>query len=483
MSAAQVAEPEVETPDPQRWRALAVALTAAFMTLLDVTIVNVALPSIRDGLHATDRELQWILAGYSLMFGLVLVPAGRLGDARGRRRMFITGIAAFTLSSAAAGTATSGTFLLVARLVQGAAGGLLTPQVSGLIQQLFRGPERGRAFGFLGAVVSLSTAVGPLVGGVLIAVFGATEGWRWIFYVNLPIGATAIALSFRTIPGTLGKHARESLDPIGVVLLGGGVALVLLPLIENAHWWLCAVAVAVFAAFVSWERWYGRRRTPLVALELFRSTPYTVGVLVALLYFSAFTPLFFLFALYLQTGLHDDPLQTGLGVVPFALGSAASAVIGGRLVARFGRLIVVAGLTTVLVGLGLSMLAVTEFPAGAAHWATIGPWFLAGIGSGFVVAPNQTLTLSDVPVNRAGSAGGVVQTAQRVGAAFGLAVITAAFFGHDSGRSTSSAYDHAAAFCMLFVLIALTVAVTDVLAHRRVPATGAPPIILEPPLP
>ncbi|MCM4082562.1 MFS transporter [Actinoplanes sp. TRM88002] len=182
------------TDQSTRWKALTVALVAGFMTLLDVSIVNVALPSIRDELDLSSAELQWVLSGYALTFGLLLVPAGRFGDARGRRNVFIAGLILFTLASAAAGLAPSALWLVVARLVQGAAAGIVNPQVSGLIQQMFEPRERGRPFGLLGATIGVSTAVGPLLGGVLIAAIGPTDGWRWIFFLNIPIGIVAVWL-------------------------------------------------------------------------------------------------------------------------------------------------------------------------------------------------------------------------------------------------------------------------------------------------
>jgi MFS family permease len=178
-------------PDPRRWKALWVCLVAGFMTLLDVSIVNVALPSIQTGVDATPSDLQWVVSGYALAFGLTLVPAGRLGDVLGRRTVFVVGVVLFGLASLACGIAPNSTLLIVARLVQGAAGGILNPQVSGLIQQLFRGAERGRAFGLLGATIGISTAVGPVVGGVILDGLGEQRGWRWIFFVNLPIAVAA----------------------------------------------------------------------------------------------------------------------------------------------------------------------------------------------------------------------------------------------------------------------------------------------------
>ena len=179
---------EGHEPDPRRWSALWVTLVAGFMSLLDVSIVSVALPSMTEGLGATPATIQWVVSGYALTFGLMLVPAGRLGDAFGRRRMFLIGLAGFVLSSAAAGAAPTVGFLIAARLVQGLAAGCLAPQNSALIQQLFRGAERGRAFGMFGATIGVSTAAGPVVGGLILALAEGPSGWRWIFYVNVPIG-------------------------------------------------------------------------------------------------------------------------------------------------------------------------------------------------------------------------------------------------------------------------------------------------------
>ena len=194
------AEPPDDTPDPRRWRALSVTLTAGFMSLLDVSIVAVALPSMRESLGASPAAIQWVVSGYALTFGLALVPAGRLGDAVGRRRMFLAALAGFVVCSAAAGAAQNEGMLVAARLAQGVAAGALAPQNSALIQQLFRGAERGRAFGFFGATVGISTAAGPVLGGVILALAGGPGGWRWIFYVNVPIGLVALVLAARLLP-------------------------------------------------------------------------------------------------------------------------------------------------------------------------------------------------------------------------------------------------------------------------------------------
>jgi EmrB/QacA subfamily drug resistance transporter len=449
---------------------------AAFMTLLDVSIVNVALPSIREGLQASQTQLQWIVSGYALAFGLVLVPAGRLGDLRGRRTVFVTSLALFTVASAGCGLAGSASWLIVARLVQGVAGGMLNPQVSGFVQELFRGPERGRAFGLQGSAIGLSTAVGPLAGGGLIGLFGVEHGWRSVFFVNVPIGLVAIVLAIRLLPASTGSGRQESLDPVGIVLLGAGTGLLLLPLVEERTggaalmWRLLPASALVLIGFVLWERGYARRgHEPMIDLSLFRRASYTVGSAVALAYFAGFTAVFFILALYLQSGLGYTALESGLAVTPFAVGSGLAAFAGGRLVSRLGRPLVAAGLAVVAVALAVTALVISRTPQSSVGWASAAPLLVAGLGSGVVISPNITLALSQVPVADAGTAGGMLQTFQRIGSAIGIAGVGAVFFSHVGGRHTdwTSAVVTSLVLCSAITLLALALALADLVLGRR----------------
>jgi EmrB/QacA subfamily drug resistance transporter len=466
-------------PDPRRWKALAVTLTAGFMSLLDVSIVNTALPSMQRDLHATNGGIQWVVSGYALAFGLVLVSGGRLGDALGRRRMFLIALAAFVATSALAGAAPNETLLVTARLLQGVAAGMLTPQNSGLIQDLFRGAERGRAFGMFGAVVGISTAVGPVLGGVILAVFGDPNGWRWVFYVNVPIGIVAFVLAMKLLPKAqrLKKKLRDDIDFMGVFLLGAAVLGVLLPLIESDQgglrklWWLFPIAVVLGGAFVWWERRMVRlERQPLLDTRLFTQTPgYAAGAAVGSIYFCGFAGIWLVFAIFFQQGLGYTPLQSGLSVTAFAVGSSVSAAIAGRLVGRWGRRLTVTGLILVAAGLGAVALVIGQVPAKDAGLAIALPLLVAGIGGGMVISPNTTLTLECVPTTMAGVAGGALQTGQRIGTAIGTAVLASVF--HAAVAASGGRFQLALSVSMLcsagLTLIALALALAEMRGRRK----------------
>jgi EmrB/QacA subfamily drug resistance transporter len=461
-----------------------VTQVAGFMTLLDVSIVNVALPSIERDLGASAASSQWVVSGYALAFGLALVPAGRLGDALGRRRLFMIALAAFVATSALSGAAPTLELLIAARLLQGLAGGSLSPQNSGLIQDLFRGPERGRAFGIFGATIGLSTAIGPVVGGLILAAAGGSDGWRWVFYVNVPIGVVAFVLAARLIPRTDGGDARSlDLDLVGSLLLAGGVLSLLVPLVEADAsgpadlWWLLLVAVTLLVLFGWWEvRVVHRGGQPLLDPRLVHTPGYGAGLSIGLVYFLGFTGIWLVLARFFQTGLGYTPLRSGLAVTPFALGVAVTAVIAGRMVARLGRWLTVCGLTAVVIGLASAAVVLRHVGGDAAAWAAAGPLLLGGIGGGMVTSPNITLSLESVPVRMAGVAAGALQTAQRVGGAVGTVVLVGVF----STVVTSTRGDYAEAvadalWCAAAVMVVgLVIAVLELVRRRSVGELPAP---------
>ncbi|MCU1571570.1 MAG: transporter [Naasia sp.] len=471
--------------DRTRWRAFGVCVAVAALTILDLSKVNVGLPSIEESLHAGPSELQSIVAGYALAFGLALVPAGRLGDLHSRRRLFLVGLTAFTLTSLLCALAPNVTFLLVGRFLQGVAAGIQMPQVLGLIQQLFQGPERGRAFGLFGSMIGLSTAFGPTLGGLLIAFGGPQDGWRLLFWMNIPLGILLLFLAARLLPKRQRTNALgNDLDPIGIVLLGGAVLSLMLPFVlttggpddDPRRWFWLVGAVAFGTGFVAWERRYlARGRSPAVNFSLFRRASYRNGLLIATVYFAALPATFLLTTLYLQEGLRLEPVFAGMVTIPFALTSALTAWIGGRLVERFGRALVVAGIVIVIVGFTLDVLAAVLSPPELTPYLMAAALAVAGAGGGFVVSPNQTLTLAEVPVTEGGVAGSMAQVGQRVGTAIGVAAASSTFFATlyaESDRASELAVYHDSfrngiLVAVGLIAVALVLGLADLLQRKR----------------
>ena len=473
--------------------AFAVCLGAGFISMLDVSIVNVALPSIERSLDAAPSALQWIVSGYTLAFGLVLITAGRLGDTIGRRRLFMGGLTGFIIASTACALVPSAPVLAAVRLAQGFAAGFISPQVIGFIQQLFQGGQRARAFGAFGAMVGIATSVGPLVGGSVIALFGAQEGWRAVFLVNVPIGATLLVLAARFLPADQPPRRRPGLDILGLALLGLAVLAIMLPFIHSpdadtgvgtAPWWLLGVGGALLVGFIAWERYFERRGGSVVMPAGLLKTPsFSFGTAVGLTYFAGFTSVFLLITLFLQDGLGLTPLQAGLAVTPFAIIGGVGSMVSGRLVMRIGRWTVVLGISIMISGLALTGLVARWSAPEHTALAVATTMALAGFGGGLVISPNQALTLSQVPLAYAGTAGATLQTVQRLGTSVGLAVTTGVFFTSLAGSAGNRLdYAHALTAGLAVTIgmtsIALLVAVTDALRRRRtgdiVPG-GAPP--------
>ncbi|MBM7505482.1 MFS transporter [Agromyces aurantiacus] len=432
--------PSTEAPvvKDTRWRAYWVCVAVAAITIMDLTKVNVALPSIEEALGAGSTELQLLVSGFVLTFGLTLVPAGRLGDQGSRKVMFIVGLSLFTATSLLCAVAPTSGVLLVGRLLQGVAAGIQMPQVLGLVQQLFQGAERGAAFGLFGATIGIATAFGPTLGGLAIAIGGPEDGWRGIFWMNVPLALLAIVFAAWLLPGRpAGERARISLDPVGVVLFGIAVVCLMWPFLfttgspddDPARWWTLVAFAAAAGAFVLWERRYAASgRAPLVPLDLFSRRSYRNGTMLATAYFAAMPSTFLLTNLFLQQGLGLAPVFAGMVTIGFALASAVTSWLGGRLVGRMGRVLVVGGLILLLLGFGLLVLVAIATPPGLTPWLMAGVMLIAGAGGGFVIAPNQVLALAEVPVDEGGLAGSVGQLGQRIGTAIGTAIALSLFY-------------------------------------------------------
>lgn len=480
-----------QASDRTRWQAFAVCVGVASLTILDLAKINVGLPPIEEALGAGPTDLQLLVAGYALAFGLALVPSGRFGDLHSRKAMFVVGLSLFTLASLVCALAPNITVLILGRIVQGIAAGVQMPQVLGLVQQLFPGPERGRAFGLFGAVIGISTAFAPTLGGFLIGVGGPEDGWRWLFWMNIPLGIAALVLALKLLPSVQPhEDTGKDLDLVGILLLGVATFSLMLPFVlttgaptdDPRRWfWLVAFAAALIA-FVLWERSYlARGKSPVLHVKLLRLASYRNGLMIATAWFAGIPAMFLLATLFLQAGLGLEPVYAGMVSILFALASAVTAWIGGNLVEAHGRKLVVLGVSLALVGLVLVLLAAVALPPENAPWFMAFAMAIAGAGGGFVISPNQTLTLQDVSLGQAGVAGSLTQVAQRVGTAIGIAGASAMFFStiyRESGEETRLTVYHDALrngmlVCIGLLVVALIVALID-LRKRAVVADAAP---------
>ncbi|MGN6485504.1 MAG: MFS transporter [Thermomicrobiales bacterium] len=419
----------------ERWLALITVLIGTFMILLDSTIVNVAIPSIQRTLSASYENIEWVISGYALAYGLLLIPSGRLGDRFGHKLLFLIGLIGFTAASAACGTARSVEALILWRVIQGAMAGVMNPQITAVIQLAFPPQERGKAFGIYGSVIGIATAMGPLVGGLLIAADINGLEWEPIFLINIPIGVVAMIMALRVLKQTFGRGG--SLDLVGIFLVSAAVLLLTVPLIEGRPegwplwtWLSMGASVVVLAVFAWWER---RRidanEAPLVDVRLFRSRAFTAGMGIALAYFGGFVGIFFISSLLLQNGMGRSALYSGLTVMPFSLGSLISASQSDKVARKLGRACLTLGCLLVMAGIAGLFLTMRHEGTSLAGWQ-LAPWFLvAGFGSGLVVAPNVTLVLAGVPREDAGSASGVLSATQRIGQAIGICLVGIVLFG------------------------------------------------------
>lgn len=421
--------------DPRRWLTLAVVLVAGFMDLLDVTIVNVAVPSVQRDLEAGYSAVGWVTAGYTLAFAAVLISGGRLGDIYGRRRLLQIGIAGFTVASLLCGVATGPAMLIGARILQGGMAALMIPQVLSIIHVTFPPEERGKVFGMYGAIGGLALIAGPLLGGMFIRADLFGWDWRPIFLVNVPVGVLGV------VAASIFVRESRSPDPLrvdvgGVILATASVLLLVYPLVQGRElgWpaWtfvMMAASAVVFAAFVWYERRViARGGSPLVVLSLFRSRGFAGGFSVNLLFNAAYGIFFLMWTLYMQVGLGWSAMHAGLTGIPFFIGMAVSAGMAVQyLTPRFGRNVLFAGGFLLIAGtLGLALSA-GRYEAGIHSWQMGVPLFVMGLGMGYVIAPVIDFALTDVPRDAAGAASGAFNTTQQLGTSVGIALMGVIF--------------------------------------------------------
>ncbi|MFC4499208.1 MULTISPECIES: MFS transporter [Streptomyces] len=439
-----------EPPAPTRraWLGLAVILLAAFMELLDVTVVTVASPEIQTSLDASYAQIQWILAGYQLTFATGLVAGGRLGDIYGCRRIFVYGVLSFAVTSLLCGVATSGTMIVVFRLLQGLAAALMFPQVVSIIHVTFLGKHRAAAFGALGGVTGLAGIAGPLVGGALIELDLFGTDWRAIFLINIPIGLLA-AVGAHMLVTEWKSEQRPGLDLRGAALGTAAVTLVIFPLIQGRDagwaWWiwaLLALSVPTLFVFVRHQRALERGGgSPVIDLALFRGGSFGVGLIVQFMCFAGVSAFFLVLAVELQAGYGWSALRTGLAFLPIAFGTGMASGIAIPLLPKLGKIVLQIG--AVVMGLGMAALMFTlhQYPNDLTFWKLTPAGIVVGIGLGMIVTTVNDVVLAEAVGPSAGSAAGVQATVGQAGNAVGVAVLGAIFFGLLSGNATSAAQD------------------------------------------
>jgi EmrB/QacA subfamily drug resistance transporter len=430
----------------RRTIALVVVALAFIMDLLDSTIVNIAIPSIQANLGASYTMIQWLVAGYSLAFALLLITGGRMGDVFGYKKLFMIGVAGFTVASLLSGLAWTPEVLIAARLFQGTMAALMVPQVMSLMQVMYKPKERGSVNGLFGALAGIAASLGPIVGGLLIQanIFGLD--WRPIFLINVPIGIFGLWAAAKYLPEGKSAHPLK-LDTVGTGLIIVALSLLVFPLIQGREldWpaWTFAMMAAAVPVFVIFAWWQLRKDkidgSPLVLPALFRRRSFSLGVVVNILFEAVMLGFFLTFTLLLQAGLGYSVLHAALTGIATGVGISVSvAVLGQKVIMKLGRYALTLGAAVTAIGLVLVSVIANANGLALSGWYLAPALIITGVGMGLVMMPIFAVALNDVDHNHAGSASGTLNAVQQVGGAIGIAAIGVIFFGQITSHATVS---------------------------------------------
>jgi EmrB/QacA subfamily drug resistance transporter len=427
----------LEPASPKRvWTGFAVVLAAMIMNLLDSTIVNVAAPSIQRDLGMSSSALEWIAAAYTLAIAVGLMTGGRLGDMFGRKRMLMIGLAGFVLASAACAFAWSPGSLIAARVLQGLSAAMLTPQAFGLIRDLFPPAQMSKAFAALGPVIGLSTVAGPIVAGLLLNANLFGTDWRALFLINLPLGVFALIVGARLLPSRPAAHGKVRLDGIGTVLLGAVSFLLVFPLVDGrALGWpawifgVLAATVPLLGVFVVHQRHRVRcGRTPLVEFSVLRKRSYVSGVVFVLVFFASIVGFSLTTGLFLQIGLGYTPIHASFLLAAMAAGAFVGSGVGAWAATAVGRPILHIGLTIMAVGTLVLYLSLHAVHGTVGALALIPGLAVFGIGMGMIFVPLFSIIMGEIGDHEVGSASGLLESSQQLGASLGVAILATLFF-------------------------------------------------------
>jgi EmrB/QacA subfamily drug resistance transporter len=464
---AAIALDPVPAPAPEARRhawALAILLIGAFLPPLDYFIVNLALPSIRSSLHTSSAELQLIVSSYASAYAVFLITGGRLGDLLGRKRMFLTGMAGFILASALCGLSQSADLLIAGRVLQGLAASVMAPQVLATLRTLFSTAEQPRVMSLYGSVFGLAAVVGQLGGGALITWHPFGIGWQSIFWVNVPIGSVAFCGAFKLIPETP-RRADVRIDLIGVLLLSLCLGLLIYPLTRGREegwpaWTVVSLlaSMPVLALFIMAEKRIARRGgDPLVHMELFDNRAFVIGLTMTFLFY--FLSAFFLtYGIFLQNGIGMSPLQSGLAVMPYAIGFLIGPFGTPPVARHIGHHILTLGFS--LIAFGFCIVIATLYWGQALSLMFFAGLACAGIGQGFILPSLVRIVLSEVSVERAGIASGLVTSLLQIGSAVGVAVVAGVFYSVLGTQTDRAAYNHAFAVTLEIVVVLMVICLT-----------------------